>query len=73
MRVVGYIRVSTDEQASSGLGITAQRSAITDECERRGWELVEIVANSGVSDKSMVSPSGSGVLLRWSSPAKPKP
>lgn len=39
-RVVGYIRVSTDEQHDSGLGEEAQRQQIIEECERRGWELV---------------------------------
>lgn len=58
MRVVGYIRVSTEEQASSGLGLDAQRSAITGECERRGWDLVEMVADEGISGKSMASRPG---------------
>lgn len=40
--VVGYIRVSTDEQGVSGLGLAAQRSAIEAEVERRGWRLVAI-------------------------------
>jgi DNA invertase Pin-like site-specific DNA recombinase len=41
-KVVGYVRVSTDEQADSGAGLEAQRQAIRTECERRGWELVGI-------------------------------
>ncbi len=42
-RVIGYARVSTEEQGVSGLGIAAQREAITAECKRQGWILMEIV------------------------------
>lgn len=37
--MVGYVRVSTDEQAGSGLGLGAQRSTINQACEARGWAL----------------------------------
>jgi DNA invertase Pin-like site-specific DNA recombinase len=40
--VVGYVRVSTEEQGASGAGLEAQRRAIENECARRGWELVRI-------------------------------
>lgn len=49
--VVGYCRVSTAEQADSGLGLEAQRQAIRSECERRGWELVAVEEDAGVSGK----------------------
>src|SRR5689334_21340199 len=52
-KVVGYVRVSTDEQAKSGAGLQAQRDAITDECRRRGWELVKIYEDAGASGKSL--------------------
>lgn len=39
LRAVGYARVSTEEQESSGLGLDAQRDTIERECERRGWPL----------------------------------
>jgi DNA invertase Pin-like site-specific DNA recombinase len=39
MRVIGYLRVSTEEQARSGLGLAAQRHTITNEAKRRGWSV----------------------------------
>ncbi len=42
LRVVGYVRVSTGEQFDSGAGLEAQRRAIRDECQRRGWHLAAI-------------------------------
>jgi DNA invertase Pin-like site-specific DNA recombinase len=41
-RVVGYIRVSTAEQAASGLGLADQRQKIEDACASRGWVLVRV-------------------------------
>ncbi len=40
--MVGYVRVSTEEQGRSGLGLEAQRSAIEEAARRRGWQLVAI-------------------------------
>lgn len=52
-RVIGYSRVSTDEQVNSGLGLEAQAESIRGECERRGWDLLEIVTeDGGASGKS---------------------
>jgi DNA invertase Pin-like site-specific DNA recombinase len=53
MHVLGYVRVSTAEQADSGLGLEAQRSAITMECSRRSWNLLELLTDAGVSAKSL--------------------
>lgn len=44
--VIGYVRVSTEEQAGSGAGLEAQRAAILVEAERRGWRLVEIIQDA---------------------------
>lgn len=51
-RVIAYIRVSTQGQGKSGLGIEAQRKAIAEFVEREGFELigthVEIETGKGV-------------------------
>jgi DNA invertase Pin-like site-specific DNA recombinase len=54
--VVGYVRVSTTEQADSGAGLAAQRSAIEAECDRRGWALVAVHTDAGVSGKTLARP-----------------
>ena len=56
MRVLGYVRVSTDEQSTSGAGLEVQRRAIVAECERRGWHLVEVIDDAGFSAKDLKRP-----------------
>ncbi len=56
MRVLGYVRVSTSEQADSRAGLDAQRAAILDECERRGWTLVAVLEDAGYSAKDLKRP-----------------
>jgi DNA invertase Pin-like site-specific DNA recombinase len=51
--VVGYVRVSTAEQADSGAGLEAQRQAIESEAARRGWRLVQVFEDAAASGKSM--------------------
>jgi DNA invertase Pin-like site-specific DNA recombinase len=58
MRVCAYLRVSTTEQADSGLGLDAQRAAIAGEVERRGWTLVATFEDAGASGKSLSSRRG---------------
>ncbi len=60
---IGYVRVSTDEQADSRLGLEAQRAAIIGEAERRGWRLVEIVEDAAVSGRDLDRP-GMALVLR---------
>jgi DNA invertase Pin-like site-specific DNA recombinase len=52
LRVIGYIRVSTIEQADSGAGLEAQRAAIAAYARSRRWELVTIFEDH-VSGKSL--------------------
>jgi DNA invertase Pin-like site-specific DNA recombinase len=42
LKVIAYIRVSTDEQLDSGAGLEAQRQAIRQECQRRDWVMAEM-------------------------------
>ena len=50
--VIAYIRVSTEEQAGSGLGLSAQREAIRRDCEHHGRTLGTIYADTA-SGRSM--------------------
>jgi len=56
MRVIGYVRVSSDEQAMSGAGLEAQRRAIVAECRRRGWQIVRVIEDAGYSAKDFKRP-----------------
>jgi len=59
---LGYTRVSTVEQADSGLGLAAQEAAIRAEATRRG-ATVEILTDAGLSGKQ-VNPALAGALDR---------
>lgn len=62
--VLAYLRVSTEEQAVSGLGLADQRAAIASESERRGWQSVEYVTDDGFSAKSLARPGIADALDR---------
>jgi DNA invertase Pin-like site-specific DNA recombinase len=55
---IGYLRVSTDEQANSGAGIEAQRAAILAEARRRGWSEADVqwIEDAGYSGKDTRRP-----------------
>jgi DNA invertase Pin-like site-specific DNA recombinase len=53
---IGYLRVSTQEQATGGAGLDAQRTAILAEAERRGWRQVRFIEDPGVSGKDTRRP-----------------
>jgi DNA invertase Pin-like site-specific DNA recombinase len=62
LRVLGYTRVSTEEQGKSGAGLAAQRSSIRQACEARGYELLRITEDGGFSAKSLDRPGITSVL-----------
>lgn len=53
---IGYVRVSTGEQAESGLSLEAQRERITAQAAANGWRLVDVLEDAGVSAKTMDRP-----------------
>ena len=48
-KALGYVRVSTDEQASKGHGLEVQRKAIRTYCKANGLTLVDILSDEGIS------------------------
>jgi site-specific DNA recombinase len=48
-RALGYVRVSTDEQATKGHGLAIQRRAIEAYCKKQGLLLVDIMSDEGIS------------------------
>jgi DNA invertase Pin-like site-specific DNA recombinase len=56
VKVIGYTRVSTSEQADSGLGLDAQRQSIEDACRSREWHIQQLIEDAGVSAKSLDRP-----------------
>ena len=67
--VIGYTRVSTEEQASSGLGLEAQRDTITRYAEAHGWDVVWY-EDAGLSAKSLDRPHLQAALARLHVPPK---
>jgi len=54
---VAYVRVSTQEQADSGLGLEAQKARIAAYCTAQGWHLAEVFTDAGVSAKTLNRPA----------------
>lgn len=55
-RVIGYIRVSTQEQAREGVSLAAQRTRLIAYAAAMDLELVDIIADEGVSARSLDRP-----------------
>jgi len=57
IKAVGYIRVSTDEQAREGLSLDAQEEKIRAYCTAKGWRLVRVYRDEGFSGKDLNRPA----------------
>ena len=67
--MIGYLRVSTEEQASSGLGLEAQRDTIQRYADAHGWGVVWH-EDAGLSAKSLDRPQLQAALARLHVPPK---
>jgi DNA invertase Pin-like site-specific DNA recombinase len=55
-KMLGYLRVSTEEQSESRLGLEAQRETIQRYADAKGWD-IEWFEDAGLSAKSMDRPA----------------
>jgi DNA invertase Pin-like site-specific DNA recombinase len=62
IRVIGYTRVSTEEQATEGLSLDDQVDKIRRYCDLYNLELAEVVSDPGHSGKSLDRPGIRRVL-----------
>jgi DNA invertase Pin-like site-specific DNA recombinase len=63
MQAIGYIRVSSEEQSESGLGLEAQREKIKAYCLLKDLELTEIFEDAGVSGGKPLERRAAGARL----------
>lgn len=52
-QAIGYIRVSTEQQADEGISLDAQRAKIEAWCLANDYELVTVEVDAGISGKAM--------------------
>ena len=52
-KAIGYIRVSTEQQADEGVSLAAQKAKIAAWCEVNDYALAEVYVDAGISGKSM--------------------
>lgn len=53
--MIGYCRVSTQEQATEGMSLDAQESRVRAWCKAHGAELVDLVRDEGVSGAKLLA------------------
>lgn len=63
MKAIGYVRVSTEEQANEGISLEAQESAVRAYATMRGFELVEVIRDAGVSGAKALSARRGGAAV----------
>jgi len=62
MKAIGYIRVSTEDQAREGVSLDNQKSKILAYCLLKDLELIEIIEDAGISAKNLNRPGVKKVI-----------
>jgi site-specific DNA recombinase len=62
LRAVGYVRVSTQEQAQEGFSLDVQEARIAAYCEAKDWQLARVYRDEGVSGKNLDRPGVQSML-----------
>jgi DNA invertase Pin-like site-specific DNA recombinase len=62
MTAIGYIRVSTEDQAKEGVSLDSQRAKIQAYCDLKDLELREVIEDAGISAKNLRRPGAQKVL-----------
>jgi site-specific DNA recombinase len=62
IKAIGYIRVSTDEQAKEGVSLENQEQKIWDYCKLKDFDVLEIVQDAGISAKNLRRPGAQKVI-----------
>jgi site-specific DNA recombinase len=63
MRLIGYSRVSTDDQAANGHSLGQQMERLRQYCALHGHELVDLITDEGVSASVPLAKRKGGALL----------
>lgn len=72
-KAIGYVRVSTEEQAREGWSLNAQREKINLYCRLHELELVEIISDEGISACNVKGRPGMLRLLSMTTEGKRNP
>jgi len=62
MKAIGYIRVSTEDQAREGISLDNQRAKIKAYCDLKEMDLIETIEDAGISAKNLNRPGAKRVL-----------
>jgi site-specific DNA recombinase len=67
MQAVGYVRVSTEDQARDGVSLSAQQAKLEAYCLVKDWTLVKVIRDEGFSAKRLKRPGLEELLALVSS------